>query len=92
MIQDWLTQLDGVVEKLEQGVKVADIGCGHGLSTIIMAEPFPNSEFVGDDFHEFPVEAPRERAEGHDLANVQFEVVLAKQFDGQEQLRSHLHI
>lgn len=82
IIQDWLPQLDGVVEKLEQGAKTADVGCGYGLSTIIMAESFPNSEFVGYDFHEGSIEAAREHAQSHGLANARFDVALAKQFDG----------
>ena len=83
IIQDWLPQLEGVVEKLERGAKVADVGCGHGLSTVIMAEAFPNSEFVGYDFHEGSIKAAREHAKGHGVeSNTRFEVALAKQFDG----------
>jgi hypothetical protein len=51
LVSSWLPALDGVVEKLEKGATVADIGCGHGFSTIIMAKAFPKSNFVGYDFH-----------------------------------------
>jgi 2-polyprenyl-3-methyl-5-hydroxy-6-metoxy-1,4-benzoquinol methylase len=83
LVNEWLPALDGVTEKLTRGAKVADIGCGHGLSTIMMAEAFPNSEFVGYDFHEGSIEAAREHAKAHGVeANTRFEVALAKQFDG----------
>jgi trans-aconitate methyltransferase len=48
-VSGWIPALEGAQEKLERGVKVADVGCGHGASTVIMAEAFPNSEFVGFD-------------------------------------------
>ena len=51
LIAEWLPALDGVVSKLEAGAKVADIGCGHGASTVIMAQAFPNSQFLGFDYH-----------------------------------------
>ena len=51
LVPAWLPALDGVVEKLEAGGKVADVGCGHGSSTILMAQAFPNSTFVGSDYH-----------------------------------------
>ena len=52
LVSAWLPALDGVVEKLEQGASVADVGCGHGSSTILMAQAYPNSTFVGFDYHE----------------------------------------
>jgi hypothetical protein len=52
LVQEWLPALDGVVEKLKRGAKVADVGCGHGVSTRLMAEAFPNSRFFGFDYHE----------------------------------------
>jgi 2-polyprenyl-3-methyl-5-hydroxy-6-metoxy-1,4-benzoquinol methylase len=83
LVQDWLPSLDGVVEKLSAGARVADIGCGHGASTILMAEAFPASEFVGSDYHEGSVEAAREAAERRGLsARVSFEVASAKDFGG----------
>ena len=62
LIPEWLPARDGVVEKLERGAKVADIGCGHGASTILMAQAFPNSTFVGSDYHEGSIETARARA------------------------------
>src|SRR5436305_2673328 len=59
---EWLPALDGVVEKLERGALVADVGCGHGASTILMAQAFPNSRFVGFDYHDGSIETARRRA------------------------------
>ena len=58
----WLPSLDGVVEKLERGAKVADLGCGHGSSTILMAKSYPRSTFVGSDYHLGSIETARARA------------------------------
>lgn len=54
---NWIPALDGVADKLERGARVADIGCGYGASTLIMAEAWPNSEFIGFDYHAESVEA-----------------------------------
>src|SRR5579863_1083875 len=62
LIGEWLPALDGVIEKLEHGALVADVGCGHGASTVLMAQAFPNSTFVGSDYHEGSIEIARERA------------------------------
>ena len=62
LVAEWLPALDGVVAKLERGAKVADVGCGHGVSTMLMAEAFPNSEFVGIDFHDASIAHAREHA------------------------------
>src|SRR3977135_4435359 len=62
LVAEWIPALDGMQEKLEQGAKVADVGCGHGASTIIMAEAFPNSEFFGFDYHDASIERAREAA------------------------------
>jgi SAM-dependent methyltransferase len=62
LVGAWLPALDGVIEKLEQGGSVADIGCGHGSSTILMAEAFPRSRFVGSDYHTGSITTARERA------------------------------
>jgi SAM-dependent methyltransferase len=62
LVAAWLPALDGVVAKLEHGARVADIGCGHGASTILMAEAYPQSTFVGSDYHEGSIATARERA------------------------------
>src|SRR5580692_5964857 len=55
----WLPALDGVVAKLEGGARVADVGCGHGSSTILMAQAYPNSAFTGSDYHDGSIETAR---------------------------------
>jgi SAM-dependent methyltransferase len=84
LIADWLPALDGVVEKLERGGAVADVGCGHGASTLVMAEAFPNSSFVGYDFHEASVECANARAKETGLSNIRFEVATAKDYAGKD--------
>lgn len=79
LVQSWLPALDGVVAKLERGALVADVGCGHGASTIIMAKAFPRSRFVGFDYHEGSVATAREHAAREGVADrVSFEVATAK--------------
>jgi ubiquinone/menaquinone biosynthesis C-methylase UbiE len=73
LIDHWLPALDGVVEKLEIGARVADVGCGHGVSTLLMAEAFPNSTFVGFDSHENSIRRGQKMADDHGLRNVRFE-------------------
>jgi 2-polyprenyl-3-methyl-5-hydroxy-6-metoxy-1,4-benzoquinol methylase len=82
LVQSWLPALSGVVEKLEQGARVADIGCGHGITTAIMAQAFPNSEFVGFDFHQPSIDAARTHSTAQSLTNIRFEVSLAKELLG----------
>ncbi|TDO68687.1 methyltransferase family protein [Kribbella sp. VKM Ac-2571] len=81
LLSSWLPALDGVVAKLERGAKVADIGCGHGASTILMAEAFPKSRFTGWDYHQASIETARQRAAGLG-ERVTFEVAAANQFSG----------
>jgi len=69
LVAEWLPALDGVVDKLRAGAKVADVGCGHGASTIIMAQAFPRSRFYGFDFHRPSIETARQRAEEAGIAN-----------------------
>ena len=76
LVPEWLPALEGVVAKLEAGAKVADIGCGHGSSTILMAEAFPNSTFVGSDYHAGSIETARQRANRAGVTQrVRFETV-----------------
>jgi 2-polyprenyl-3-methyl-5-hydroxy-6-metoxy-1,4-benzoquinol methylase len=81
LVTAWLPALDGVAAKLERGAEVADVGCGHGFSTIAMAKAFPNSRFVGYDFHAGSIEAARKHAREHGVsANTRFETGLAGDF------------
>ncbi|HEX4197356.1 MAG TPA: class I SAM-dependent methyltransferase [Caulobacteraceae bacterium] len=79
IVQNWLPALDGVEGKLNAGAKVADVGCGVGFSTLLMARAFPESQFVGYDFHAPSVEQARSHALDHGLGDrVRFEVATAK--------------
>ena len=83
LIGSWIPALHGVREKLEAGAKVADVGCGLGSSTILMAQAFPKSTFHGFDFHAASIEQARERARSAGVArNTIFEVVTAKEYPG----------
>ena len=62
LVSEWLPALSGVVERLERGASAADVGCGHGASTILMAQSFPASRFVGSDYHEGSIDKARQRA------------------------------
>jgi len=84
LIESWIPALDGVKEKLEAGAKIADVGCGHGSSTIIMAQAFPNSTFHGFDFHGPSIDQAREHARAAGVANnTIFEVTAAKNYPGE---------
>ncbi|RHW17284.1 class I SAM-dependent methyltransferase [Sphingomonas gilva] len=79
VVQSWLPALGGVQDKLKAGAKVADIGCGVGFSTLLMAEAYPQSHFVGFDFHEPSIAQAREHAAAHGVADrVRFETAAAK--------------
>lgn len=80
LLNTWIPSLPGVVEKLEKGGRVADIGCGHGASTLMMAERFPNSVFYGFDYHPGSVQVATQRAAEAGLTNVVFEVAAADNF------------
>jgi SAM-dependent methyltransferase len=69
LVPEWLPALDGVLEKLERGARVADLGCGHGHSTILMASEFARSRFVGIDMHAASIEAARAHAEAAGVAD-----------------------
>lgn len=83
LLSSWIPSLDGVKEKLERGARAADVGCGHGHSTLIMAEAFPNSHFVGFDIHAPSIEEARRLAREAGLTNVGFEVATAKTYPGE---------
>jgi SAM-dependent methyltransferase len=83
LIEGWLPALDGVVEKLRRGAVVADVGCGHGASTILMAQAYPDSTFIGSDYHEQSIDMANERAAAAGVADrVRFEVSPADGFTG----------
>jgi SAM-dependent methyltransferase len=83
LVQAWLPTLDGVVAKLQAGGKVADVGCGHGASTIVMAQAFPKSRFVGFDYHKGSIEVARRRAKAAGVEDrVAFEVASAAAYPG----------
>jgi SAM-dependent methyltransferase len=80
-VSNWLPALDGVVQKLQRGARVADVGCGHGWSTVLMAKAFPNSQFIGYDFHPSSIEHAQAHARDHDVtSNTRFEVATAKNY------------
>jgi 2-polyprenyl-3-methyl-5-hydroxy-6-metoxy-1,4-benzoquinol methylase len=84
LIAEWLPALDGVVGKLEHGATVADVGCGHGASTILMAQAFPRSTFVGSDYHDGSIETARQRAQEAGVADrASFQVEQAADFRGE---------
>jgi 2-polyprenyl-3-methyl-5-hydroxy-6-metoxy-1,4-benzoquinol methylase len=85
LVQDWIPALDGVKANLERGARVADVGCGHGASTILMAKAFPRSSFVGFDYHEPSIRRAREAAAADGVTdNTTFEVATAKDFPGRD--------
>ena len=82
IVQSWIPALDGVEDKLKVGARVADVGCGVGFSTLLMAEAYPQSRFVGFDFHEPSIEEARRHAAQHNLSSrVSFEVAQAKEIN-----------
>lgn len=85
LVDEWLPALEGVESALQAGARVADVGCGHAASTVIMAGAFPESTFVGYDYHEDSVEVARDRAAEAGVDDrVRFEVATAKEFDGDD--------
>lgn len=85
LIGTWLPALDGVVETLEAGAKVVDVGCGHGHTTRIMAETFPNSTFIGIDIDRASIAEARAHAGRHGgIANLSYEVATAQAFEGSD--------
>ncbi len=83
LVDEWLPALDGVVDKLSRGALVADAGCGHGASTVLMAQAFPNATLVGSDYHEGSIATARERAAQAGVADrVSFQVAPAAAYTG----------
>ncbi len=83
LVSEWIPALEGMKERLERGAHVADVGCGHGTSTIVMARAFPNSTFVGFDYHPQSIERARELARDAGVADrIKFEVGSAKTYPG----------
>jgi 2-polyprenyl-3-methyl-5-hydroxy-6-metoxy-1,4-benzoquinol methylase len=83
LVSQWIPALTGVDERLKAGAKVADIGCGHGSSTVLMAQSYPKSKFVGFDYHDGSIQTARERAKEAGVADrATFEVARAKDYPG----------
>ena len=82
LVDAWLPALDGVVDKLNSGAAVADVGCGHGASTILMAQAFPSTRFLGIDGHAGSITTARERAAEVGVQQVSFETAGAQGFPG----------
>jgi ubiquinone/menaquinone biosynthesis C-methylase UbiE len=85
LVSAWIPALEDVRQKLEAGARVADVGCGKGASTVLMAKAFPNSRFYGFDYHDKSIEGARATAEREGIADrVTFEVSKAKDYPGQD--------
>lgn len=85
LVDAWIPSLQGVKAKLEEGARVADVGCGKGASTLLLAEAFPKSKFFGFDYHDKSIAAARETAERKGIADrVSFQVASAKEFPGKD--------
>ena len=84
LVDSWLPALDGVVDKLRRGARVADIGCGHGASTILMAEAFPRSTFLATDYHRESIDTALERARSAGVADrIRFDIADATRVGGE---------
>ncbi len=83
LLSSWIPALEGVERKLLAGARVADVGCGHGASTVLLAKAFPKSQFTGFDYHAPSIEAARERASRAGLGNAHFEVALSTAYPGE---------
>ena len=85
LIAAWIPALEGVDEKLKKGGRVADVGCGLGASTVLMAKHYPKSEFVGFDYHDKSIEAAKQRAKDAGVSDrIRFEVAKAKDYPGKD--------
>jgi 2-polyprenyl-3-methyl-5-hydroxy-6-metoxy-1,4-benzoquinol methylase len=84
LISAWIPALEGVAEKLTRGATVADVGCGLGASTILMAKSFPNSKFFGFDYHSVSIGTAKKRAQDAGVSDrIQFKVAKAKSYPGE---------
>jgi SAM-dependent methyltransferase len=84
LLVSWLPALDGVVDKLKRGAKAADVGCGHGASTVLLAKAYPKSTFIGYDYHAASIDTARQRAKEAGVTNAQFEVADAVSYPGKD--------
>jgi ubiquinone/menaquinone biosynthesis C-methylase UbiE len=85
LLPEWIPALEGVEDKLERGASVADLGCGHGASTLLMAQAFPRSRFTGSDYHEGSIAAARERASEAGVEDrVRFDVAGAQSIEAHD--------
>jgi SAM-dependent methyltransferase len=83
LISSWIPSLEGVEEKLIKGARVADVGCGLGASTILMAGSYPKSEFIGFDYHDKSIETAKQRARAVGMSDrTRFEIAKAKEYPG----------
>jgi 2-polyprenyl-3-methyl-5-hydroxy-6-metoxy-1,4-benzoquinol methylase len=85
LVTTWIPALEGVDAKLKNGARVADVGCGLGASTVLMAKSYPKSEFVGFDYHDKSIETAKQRAKDAGVADrIRFEVAKAKDYPGKD--------
>jgi 2-polyprenyl-3-methyl-5-hydroxy-6-metoxy-1,4-benzoquinol methylase len=85
LVTTWIPALEGVDAKLRNGARVADVGCGFGASTVLMAKSYPKSEFVGFDYHDKSIETAKQRAKDAGVADrIRFEVAKAKDYPGKD--------
>src|SRR3984957_2972089 len=82
LVGSWIPSLSGIEDQLKRGARVADVGCGHGASTILMARAYPNSQFVGFDYHGPSIDSARRAAAKAGAGNATFDVATAKDFNG----------
>jgi ubiquinone/menaquinone biosynthesis C-methylase UbiE len=83
-VENWIPSLSGVAAKLESGAKIADIGCGYGSSSILLAKAFPKSEIYAFDFHEPSIIEATRKAKAAGVKNVRFGVARAQDFPGKD--------
>jgi len=85
LVSSWIPSLEGVEKKLQAGARVADVGCGLGASTVVMAKSYPKSEFVGFDYHDKSIELARQRAKEAGVSDrIRFEIAKAKDYPGKD--------